>query len=87
MNYLVDEELAGWSPPDGSGQQRDVQTVMSGVLQGSILRPVLINIFMNDTDSGINYTFSKFADGTKLSCAADAPEGWDAIKRDSDKPE
>lgn len=60
---------------------------MSGVLQGSIFRPVLINIFMNDTDSRINCTFSKSADDTKLSCATDTTEGWDATKRDSDKPE
>ena len=60
---------------------------MSGILQGSMLRPMLFNIFVSEMDSGIEYTLSKFTDDTKLSGAVDIVEGRDTTQRNLDKLE
>lgn len=52
----------------------------SGAPHRSVLGPVLLSIFIHDTDSGIKFTLSKSVDNSKLSGALDMPEGHEQAK-------
>ncbi|PKU40375.1 rna-directed dna polymerase from mobile element jockey-like [Limosa lapponica baueri] len=84
MDCSLDEELAGWLHSDGSGQWLNVQMEISDEWcpSGDCTGTSTVNIFINDRDSGIKWTLSKFADNTKLVGEVYAPEGQDVIQRD-----
>lgn len=58
--------------------------VTSGVHQGSVLEPILCDIFTNEIDIGIECICSKLAAGTRLNGAGDM---LGVIQRDLDSLE
>ena len=58
------------------------EKVMSGVPQGSVLGPLLFIIYINDIDSNIVATLSKFADDCKIMHKVSTEEDTNAVQSD-----
>ncbi|KAF7246285.1 DNA-dependent protein kinase catalytic subunit [Varanus komodoensis] len=68
-----------------SGESSGWRPVTSGVPQGSVLGPILFNLFINDMKEGVNSLLIKFADDTKTGAVATTEEQVLQILKDLDR--
>ncbi|KAF7236107.1 RNA-directed DNA polymerase from mobile element jockey [Varanus komodoensis] len=73
QKVTISGESSGWRP------------VTSGVHQGSVLGPILFNLFINDMEEGVNSLLIKFADDTKTGAVATTEEQVLQIQKDLDR--
>ena len=69
-----------------NGSSSSWKEVTSSVPQGSVLWPVLFNIFINDLDEAIEGILIKFADDTKLGGMDNTPDERTTIQINVDRP-
>ena len=83
MKYVLDNWSVRWTENWLNFQTRRLAIrttksrrtpVCSAVLQGWILGPAVLNIFLNDLNGGPGCTLSKFAGDTKLGQVVDMPD-------------
>ena len=70
-----------------NGVHAGYRMVTSRVPHGSILRPLLLNAFVNELHVVLEDVLSKFADDTKLEGVVVSTEGGEDLQRDLDKIE
>ncbi|CAM5130663.1 unnamed protein product [Natator depressus] len=72
QRVILKGELSGW------------REVTSGVPQGSVLGPILVNLFITDLGTKSGSVLIKFADDTKLGSIANSEKDQEIIQEDLD---
>ncbi|CAM4541138.1 unnamed protein product [Lepidochelys olivacea] len=65
-----------------NGQLSEWREVNNGVPQGSVVGPVLFNIFINDLEKEVNSEVAKFADDAKLLKIVKSKADCEELQRD-----